>query len=148
MATPTPASALDRNALQTQMTAELRKARGWILAVGIINFVIDSMIIQVLDVYHLPAEWKMRFLVIDVAILAFFVTLFGVAKRFPKPACIIALIGFWGLQFGVAAYTGDVSAVFTQGIVLKVLFTLALVRGIRSASTAEHLKSELERVFE
>ncbi len=59
----------------------------------------------------------------------------------------LALVAYWGLQFGVAAWTGDVTSLFTQGILIKIMFTAALIRGLKSANRAVMLQSELERVF-
>jgi hypothetical protein len=132
---------------KTEMTAELRRARGWILAVGIIMFVVDTVLIQVVQKDQIPDIWRTRFLVFDVVVLGYFVTLFFVAKSQPKLACVLALVGYWGLQIGVAVWVGDVKALFTQGILIKILFTAALIKGLQSANRATMLKSELERVF-
>ncbi|HEY3804809.1 MAG TPA: hypothetical protein VGL61_19485 [Kofleriaceae bacterium] len=126
----------------------MKRARGWILAVGIIMFVVDTVLLQVVQKAQIPPVWRTRFLIIDTVILAYFVTLFFAAKKHPKAACILALAGYWGLQIGVAAWVGDFSSLFTQGILLKILFTIALVRGYKSASRAMYLKAELEKVFE
>jgi hypothetical protein len=132
---------------KAELTAELRRARGWILAVGIIMFVVDTVLIQVVQKDRIPDFWRTRFLMIDLAILAYFVTLFFVAKSQPKLACILALVGYWGLQIGVAAWVGDFTALFTQGILIKIMFTAALIQGLKSANRATMLKEELEKVF-
>ena len=130
-----------------ELSQELRRARGWILAVGIIMFVVDTVIIQVVQGDHIAPMWKTRFLIADTAILAYFVTLWWFAKKYPKPCCMLALVGYWGLQLGVAAWVGDFASVFTQGILIKILFTVALIRGLKSATRATYLKEELEKVF-
>lgn len=132
---------------KAEMSAELRRARGWILAVGIIMFVVDTVLIQVVQKNQIPEVWRTRFLVIDLVILGYFVTLFFVAKSQPKLACVLALVGYWGLQIGVAAWVGDFTSLFTQGILIKILFTVALVQGLKSANRATMLKEELEKVF-
>ena len=73
--------------------------------------------------------------------------LYVLARSQPKLACVLALVGYWGLQFGVAAWTGDITSLFTQGILIKIMFTAALIRGLKSANRAVMLQSELERVF-
>jgi small-conductance mechanosensitive channel len=130
-----------------ELSAELRKARGWILAVGIIMFVVDTVLIQVVQKNQIPDVWRTRFLIVDLVILSYFVFLFFLAKAQPKLACVLALVGYWGLQIGVAAWIGDFTSLFTQGIVIKILFTVALVNGLKSANRAQMLKSELENVF-
>jgi hypothetical protein len=130
-----------------ELSAELRKARGWILAVGIIMFVVDTVLIQVVQKNQIPDVWRTRFLIVDLVILSYFVFLFFLAKAQPKLACVLALVGYWGLQIGVAAWIGDFTSLFTHGIVIKILFTVALVNGLKSANRAQMLKSELENVF-
>jgi len=132
---------------KAELTAELRRARGWILAVGIIMFVVDTVLIQVVQKDRIPDVWRTRFLMIDLAILAYFVTLFFVAKAQPKIACVLALVGYWGLQIGVAAWFGNFMGLFTQGILIKIMFTAALIQGLKSANHATMLKDELEKVF-
>ena len=60
------------NDKQLELTAELRKARTWIIAVGIIMFVVDMVMLYGLYADRLPNEIKNRFMLIDVFILAFF----------------------------------------------------------------------------
>jgi hypothetical protein len=131
-----------------ELSLEMKRARGWILAVGIIMFVVDTVLLQVVQKDQILPMWRTRFLIIDTVILAYFVALFFAAKKYPKAACVLALVGYWGLQVGVAAWAGDFSSLFTQGLLMKILFTIALVRGYKSASRAVYLKAELEKVFE
>jgi hypothetical protein len=130
---------------QLEMTAELRKARTWIIAVGIIMFVIDMVVLNVLYGDRLPDAVKSRFMMYDVVILGFFVGMWVVAKYKPVVGCVLALCGFWALHLYVASQ--DPSSL-SQGIIMKVLFTLALIRGIKSANRAEQLKRELAQVFD
>ena len=130
-----------------ELSDELRRARNWILGVGIMMFVIDTIMIQGVYGNRLPSEWKMKLLVIDLVILGVFIGLYVLARSQPKLACVLALVGYWGLQFGVAAWTGDITSLFTQGILIKIMFTAALIRGLKSANRAVMLQSELERVF-
>ncbi|CAN5480792.1 hypothetical protein BH11MYX1_BH11MYX1_23990 [soil metagenome] len=130
-----------------ELSDELRKARNWILGVGILMFVIDTIMIQGVYANRLPSEWKTKLLIVDLVILGVFVGLYVLARSQPKLACVLALVAYWGLQLGVAAWTGSVTSLFTQGIVIKIMFTMALVRGLKSANRAVLLQSELERVF-
>ncbi len=130
-----------------ELSDELRKARGWILGVGIMMFVVDQFMLRVLQGDKIPASWQTNFLILDICVLAYFVGLYIFAKQQPKAACVLALIGFWGLHIGVAIYFNAFETVLTQGILIKVLFTVALVRGLKSASRAEYLRKDLEKVF-
>jgi hypothetical protein len=130
---------------QLEMTAELRKARTWIIAVGIIMFTIDMFMLHVLYGDRLPSAVKNQLMMYDVVILAFFIAMWALAKYKPVVACVLALCGFWALHLYLASQN---SSSLYQGIIMKVLFTLALIRGIKSANRAEQLKKELAQVFE
>jgi hypothetical protein len=129
---------------QTELTAELRRARGWILGVGIVMFAFDMLSLYVLYGDKLPKDFQARYTMYSAIVLAFFIAMWVVAKFKPVPACVLALCGFWALHIYVA--TIDHTSIF-QGILMKVLFTLALIRGIKSANRAEQLKKELAHVF-
>lgn len=131
-----------------ELTVELRRARGWILAVGIIMFVVDMAMVFAVYGDRLPSEWKTKLLVVDLAVLAFFIGMWALARRQPKVACTLALVGFWCLQITVAVWSGDPSSLVKSGLILKILFTMALVKGLRSASRAEVLRAELGTIFD
>jgi hypothetical protein len=130
---------------QLEMTKELRRARGWILGVGIVMFVFDMVIIHAVYGDRLPGDYKTRISMYSLVVLVFFIGMWLLARVKPVLACALALAGFWAVQLYVASQDG---ASLAQGIPLKILFTLALVRGIKSANRAEQLKKELARVFE
>lgn len=71
--------------------------------------------------------------------------MFFLARVKPVLGCVLALVAFWGIQLYAAAQPGGSIA---QGILVKILFTAALIKGIKSASRAEQLQSELGKVFE
>ena len=129
-----------------ELSQELRRARGWILAVGILMFVFDTIIIQVIGADQYSSAMKTQALFIDLGVLAFFVALWAFAKKYPKPCCLLALIGYWAIQIAVLVISGDPTTIY-KGILIKVLFTVALVRGLKSATRATYLKEELEKVF-
>jgi hypothetical protein len=137
----------DKAAQKQELTKELRSARNWILGVGIMMFVVDQIMTRLVYGDRLSSEWQTKLLIIDLVVLAYFVGLYFMAASRPKPACILALIGFWGLQVGVALWSGD-PASLAKGILVKVLFTMALVRGLKSASRASDLQAHLADVFD
>jgi hypothetical protein len=128
---------------QVEMTTELRRARGWILGVGTVMLLFNLLAIHVVNGDKLPDEIKTRATAYMLGISMFFLAMWWLAGRRPVLACVLALLGFWGLALYM---TMDGSSIL-QGIVMKVLFTLALIRGIKSASRAEQLKRELAQVF-
>jgi len=133
---------------QLEMTKELRRARSWILGVGIVMFVVDMVMIHAVYGDRLPAEYKTRITTYSAVVFAYFIGMWLLARSRPVLACVLALCGFWILQIYVASQNGaSLAEGLLQGIVLKVLFTLALLRGIKSANRAEQLKKELDQVF-
>ena len=128
---------------QLEMTQELRKARTWIIAVGLIMVTVDMLVLHI-GHSDWPSEVKYRVMMYDLVILVFFVAMWLVARYRPVVGCVLALCGFWALHIYLA--TLDVTSLF-QGILLKIFFTLALIRGLKGANRAEQLKKELEQVF-
>jgi peptidoglycan/LPS O-acetylase OafA/YrhL len=129
---------------QVEMTTELRRARGWILGVGTVMLVYNLVAIHVVNGARIPDEIKTRATAYMLGIFMFLLAMWWLAGRRPVLACVLALLGFWGLALYMAM---DDGSSILQGIVVKVLFTLALIRGIKSASRAEQLKRELAQVF-
>ena len=131
-----------------EMTAELRRARGWILGVGLVMFGFGMIAIYGVNRDVLPEDVKARAAMILLGILAFFVAMFFVSWWRPVLACVLALCGFWALHVYFAAQDGaSIVDAVVEGIFMKVLFTIALIQGIKSANRAERLKQELSRVF-
>ncbi len=127
-----------------EMTRELRKARNWILAVGLIMFTFDMVMVYAVYGDRLPSYWKTKILTYDLIILGFFVGMYILAYSKPVLACVLALCGFWGLHLYLATIN---PSSLKDGIIMKILFTVALINGIKSANNAEKLKKELEQVF-
>lgn len=140
---------MDDSAKRIELTQELRRARNWILGVGILMVVVDQIMFAVMVPRgadpDLVSKVRNQLFLIDGLVLAFFVGMYFLARVKPVIGCVLALIGFWAIQLYAASQPGGS---ITQGIVIKILFTLALVRGIKSASRAEQLQSELGKVFE
>jgi hypothetical protein len=78
-------------------------------------------------------------------VLAFFIGMFILAKFKPVIGCVLALIGFWALALWAVDF--DPTQLW-RGIIVKILFTSALVRGIKSANRAQQLQTELGQIFE
>jgi hypothetical protein len=130
---------------QAEMSKELTNARRALLAVGIIMFVMDMIFIQGVYADRLAASDRNLLTAVSAGVLAVFVALFVFAKQRPRLCLTLGLVIFWGIQ--IFNMVQDPKAI-TQGILLKIFFTLALVKGLKSANRAEELKRELEHVFE
>src|SRR5262245_41408534 len=131
--------------LRNERDAAVRRARGWILGVGIMMFVVDQFFIHVLYGSYISDGWKLKLFLIDTVILLFFIAMFVLAKTKPLAACIAALCGFWALHLTLAVI--NPGSLF-QGILPKVLFTIALVGGIQSANRAQKLQDQLAEIFD
>lgn len=129
---------------QTEMTNELRKARNWILAVGLIMFVVDTIMVYVVGPDRFTPEGKKLITLIDLGVLGYFVGMYVLARFKPVAGCVLALVGFWGIVLFNAVSDPKTLA---SGIILKIFFTLALIKGIQSASRAQQLQKELGEVF-
>src|SRR5262245_23121224 len=116
---------------QVEMTTELRRARGWILGVGIVMLGFNLLLLYVVNGEAYPEDVKARAAMFLLGIFTFFLLMWLLAGWRPVLACVLALCGFWGLYLYLAIQDGTS---ILQGIVMKVLFTLALIRGIKSAN--------------
>jgi hypothetical protein len=130
---------------RVELSAQLRKARGWILGVGVLMFVMDMIFLHVIKDARLPDEWRVRGTIYSGIILLFFVALWWGAQFKPRLCCILALAGFWAIHLYVA--TIDPSSL-AKGLFVKFLFTVALVKGLGSAGRAERLQREIAQVFD
>lgn len=129
---------------RAELTRQLRSARGWILAVGLLNFAVEMFVVYIWWNGRVDPTWRTRLAIYDAAILACFIALWWFAQRRPVLCCVLALAGFWAMQIVIAIADRDTLA---QGIVIKALFTIALLKGILSAVRAERLRRELDNVF-
>jgi len=132
--------------VRAEMNKELRRARGWLLGVGILMFVINMGMLYLSsmgDAYS-PTGKTLMALFLGV-VLAMFVALWWFAKRKPRLCLTLGLVLYWAIQL-LAAF-GDPKSLFS-GIILKVAFTVILVKGIKSAGRVELLRDQLVNVFE
>lgn len=136
---------LNNAQLRAEMTKELRSARNALIVVGILMVLFDVLLIQILQRDMWDPTARNIVLCLDVFILGVFLGLAYYVPRKPRFCLVTGLVFFWAIQL-VAAY-GDPSALL-KGVIVKVLFTLALVKGLQSAGKAQVMKRELERVFE
>jgi hypothetical protein len=132
---------MDRHA---ELNKQLRSARGWILLVGVAGFAVEMFVIYVWWHDRIAEDWRMRLTLYDAAILAYFVALWWFAQYRPVLCCVLALTGFWALQTYLAIVDPQTLG---QLLVVKVLFTFALIKAIQSARRAERLRRELGEVF-
>lgn len=144
------APAQDVAAKRAELSAEVERARGWILAVGIMLYTFDMFMcwagtnpLATLDVMR---GVRYRVSLFDGGVLLAFVLLWWFAQRRPRLCCVIALVLYWTLMIGAAVMSGD-SEALVKGIPVKIFFTLALLRAIKSATNAAKLRADLAQVF-
>lgn len=130
---------------QAEMSKELTNARRALLAVGIIMFVADMIYIHAIYADRLAPDARNLLTGFAAGVLAIFVALYFFAKQRPRLCLTLGLVIFWAIQ--LYNISQDPKAI-AQGILLKVFFTIALVKGLKSASRAEEAKRQLEHVFD
>ena len=129
--------------LNAQMNTELRRARTWLLVVGLLMFVMDLVIIYAMD--GVPPEAQQIGTAISAGVLAIFLALWWFTPKKPKLCLGLGLVVFWGIQILNAI---DDPTMLYKGIIVKIFFTVALVKGLQSASRVEDLRARVAQVFE
>ena len=131
--------------VRDEFNTELHRARRLLLIVGFVIFGMDMLYLYVLNGGALDPTVRTITTLISAGILATFVALWWFAQKKPKLCLILGLVIFWGLQIFNAI--GDPTTLY-KGLLLKILFTVALVKGLQSAGRAEDLRAQLAQVFE
>jgi hypothetical protein len=136
---------MDNAQTRAEISKELQTARKYLIAVGLLMVAMDMLFMFVIQKDQYTDQVRNIALAIDGAILAVFIALGIFLPKAPRFCMITGLVLFWAIQL-VNAY--DNPKALTQGILMKVLFTMALVKGLQSASKATMLRKDLEKVFE
>jgi hypothetical protein len=129
---------------RAELTRKLRRARSWILAVGLLSFAVEMFVLYIWWDGLVDPAWRTRLAIYDAVLLVCFLALWWFAQARPVLCCVLALALFWALHIVLAIAERDTLG---QGLVIKALFTIALVDGILSAVRAERLRREIDRVF-
>lgn len=130
---------------EAEMSKELSTARRYLIGVGILMVMMDIGMMYGLQKDQFTDDVRRIALIFDGVILAAFIGLGIYVRKKPRFCLITGLILFWVIQL-VGAY--DNPKALGQGIIIKILFTMALWKGLQSASKAQVLRRDLERVFE
>jgi hypothetical protein len=131
--------------IRSEVNRELRRARTWLLVVAIISFLADAVLLMVVNAQRLDRTGQIVGMIISTIVLGVFLGLWWLARSRPKLGLSLALALYWILQIALSII-GDTP--IYQGFLIKILFTMALVKGIQSAGRAELLRADLEKVFE
>jgi hypothetical protein len=73
---------------RAELTRQLRSARSWILAVGVLNFAVEMFVIHVWWNDRIDPAWRTRLSIYDAAILARFIALWWFAQLRPVVCCV------------------------------------------------------------
>lgn len=130
---------------RTELNAEIKKSRAWLLGVGILMFVVDMVTVHLVYGNQLLSDFKTKISMISAAILVVFALLAYFTAKKPKLCLILGLCVFWGIHIFNAVLDPSTLA---QGLLVKIFFTYALVQGLKSASRAETLMHDLGEVFD
>jgi hypothetical protein len=116
----------------------LDSARKWILAVGII-YVLSAMLMTAIAGDAMLDEERKLVLGVSLALCLIHVGLWWWARTAPFPAAVVALVLFVTLQLINAAL--DPSTII-KGIVIKILFLVALIRAVQAGAEANRLRGQ------
>lgn len=136
---------MDNTQKRAELTRELNTARKYLVAVAILMVALDLLFMYVLRPAEYPTDIRNIALCIDAFVLGLFFALAYYVPKKPRFCMIAGLALFWVIQLANAY--GDPKMLF-KGIIMKVLFTMALWKGLQSASKAQVLRRDLEKVFE
>jgi hypothetical protein len=135
-AAPAPLPFVDEG-LQLQMVTKLKKARGWILAVGIL-YVVGGFL--VLAISRIPFSHPVAKIILgtNLALAAIHVGLFVWAKREPFAAAVVAMALF--ISVHLVNFILDPKTI-TQGIFIKVIFIVVLAQAISAGLAVRRMRA-------
>lgn len=116
----------------------LESARKWILAVGII-YVVSALLVTAMAGDMMLDEDRNFLFGVSLALCAIHVGLWQWAKTAPFPAAVVALVLFITVQLINAVL--DPSSLY-KGIIIKVLFLVALIKAVQAGSQANRLRGQ------
>lgn len=117
---------------------KLRQARGWILAIGIIYLVSAALQVALADGRLSSDEITFSFASAG-ALFAIHMGLWWWARTAPFAAALVALVLFLTLQLVWAALDPQT---LTHGIIIKVLFLIALIQAVKAGVDVQRLRRE------
>ncbi len=112
---------------------KIRNARGWLFVVSAMQFIVGIIEYATID----DKSFALIAFAIDASVAAVFLVLALTTKRKPYLSLVIALIAY--IVFVIILCTLD-PANIAKGILVKVFFVIALVKGIKAAKEAEALR--------
>lgn len=124
--------------IATELEPKLAKARGWILAVGII-YVVSTGLQVAMAGGRLDSEAVTLSFVIAGALCLVHIGLWWWAKTAPFAAAVVALVMFVTLQLVQAVI--DPSSL-TSGIIIKGFFLVALIQAVMAGLEVQRLLRE------
>lgn len=112
----------------------LAKARGWILALGII-YLVSGLLVTAISNFD-PSAFKI-FWATTLGLFGAHMGLWWWARTRPFPAALVALVLFLTVQ-GVNAVLEPES--MTQGILVKIFFLVAISNAIKAGLAAQRMR--------
>ncbi len=124
--------------IATELAPKLARARGWILAVGIIYVVSTGLMLAMADGMYSSEEVTFQLVAAGVLCLVH-IGLWWWAKTAPFAAAVVALVLFVTLQLVQAVIDPSTLA---RGVIIKVFFLVALVQAVMAGVEVQRLLRE------
>jgi hypothetical protein len=116
---------------------KLKKARGWILAVGIL-YGVSGLILSAVMRRKLGDELAGFVLMTNLALMAIHIGLWAWAKRAPFAAAVVALVLY--ITVHLAEAVSDPSSI-ARGLLIKIIFLSALIQAIKAGLEIRRLQA-------
>jgi hypothetical protein len=123
----------------------LRHARYWLVGVGILLWVLKMVLLNLALAGVVSTEERAIGSTVATLGLCLFLVLAYYTPRKPRLCLSLGLALFWTIQLIDAVID---PANLTRMPLLKIFFTIALIRGLKSASDAVKIDERLGEVFE
>jgi hypothetical protein len=123
----------------------LRHARYWLVGVGVLLWVLKMVMLNLALVGVVTTAERAIGTTIATLALGLFLVLAYYTPRKPRLCLSLGLALFWTIQLLDALVD---PANLTRMPLLKIFFTVALIRGLKSASDAVKIDQRLGQIFE
>lgn len=125
--------------ISATVTPALDAARKWILAIGVL-YLVSQVVMALMMRRELTSDGFKILIAIGAGLFVLHLGLWFWARKAPFAAAVVALVAFITLQLVGAVL--DPSSLY-KGLIIKVLFVVALTRAVRAGLEAQRMRRKL-----